>query len=141
MLTNRTKTVYDFASMLGVSYRTVYRYMDLFQEAGLLVEKLGGGVYKIDPCSKPLKTLRDMLNAQVGGGSVRESLRRKALWIAKKMIYGYLRVSSDEQDVNSQKQGVVQFAQEKGWTIDKFISDSVTFRPSSMFEPDIKAYC
>lgn len=39
------------------------------------------------------------------------------------MIYGYLRVSSDEQDVNSQKQGVVQFAQEKGWTIDKFISD------------------
>lgn len=66
MLTNRTKTVYDFASMLGVSYRTVYRYMDLFQEVGLLVEKLGGGVYKIDPCSKPLKTLRDMLNAQVG---------------------------------------------------------------------------
>lgn len=39
------------------------------------------------------------------------------------MIYGYLRVSSDEQDVNSQKQGVVQFAQEKGWAIDKFISD------------------
>ena len=31
--------------------------------AGLLT---GGGVYKIDPCSKPLKTLRDMLNAQVG---------------------------------------------------------------------------
>ena len=27
------------------------------------------------------------------------------------MIYGYLRVSSDEQDVNSQKQGVVKFAE------------------------------
>ena len=67
MLTNRTRTVNDFASILGVSYRTVYRYMNLFQEAGLLVEKLGGGVYKIDPCSKPLNTLRDMLNAQVGG--------------------------------------------------------------------------
>lgn len=39
------------------------------------------------------------------------------------MIYGYLRVSSDEQDVNSQKQGVVQFAQNKGWVIDEFISD------------------
>lgn len=26
------------------------------------------------------------------------------------MIYGYLRVSSDEQDVNSQKQGVVKYA-------------------------------
>ena len=39
------------------------------------------------------------------------------------MIYGYLRVSSDEQDVNSQKQGVEQFAKEKGWTIDTFITD------------------
>lgn len=39
------------------------------------------------------------------------------------MIYGYLRVSSDDQDVNSQKQGVEQFAKEKGWTIEKYITD------------------
>lgn len=39
------------------------------------------------------------------------------------MIYGYLRVSSDEQDVNSQKQGVVKFAEQHGWKIDEFISD------------------
>lgn len=39
------------------------------------------------------------------------------------MIYGYLRVSSDEQDVNSQKQGVEKFAQDKGWTIDSYITD------------------
>lgn len=39
------------------------------------------------------------------------------------MIYGYLRVSSDEQDVNSQRQGVEKFAKDKGWTIDKFITD------------------
>lgn len=39
------------------------------------------------------------------------------------MIYGYLRVSSDEQDVNSQKQGVEQFAQAHSWKIDKYISD------------------
>ena len=39
------------------------------------------------------------------------------------MIYGYLRVSSDEQDVNSQKQGVVKFAQSKEWTIDEYITD------------------
>lgn len=39
------------------------------------------------------------------------------------MIYGYLRVSSDEQDVNSQKQGVEKFASDKGWTIDKYITD------------------
>ncbi|MDR2003321.1 MAG: recombinase family protein, partial [Prevotella sp.] len=39
------------------------------------------------------------------------------------MIYGYLRVSSDEQDINSQKQGVVKFAADKGWEIDKYITD------------------
>lgn len=39
------------------------------------------------------------------------------------MIYGYLRVSSDEQDVNSQKQGVEAFAKDKGWKIDKYITD------------------
>lgn len=39
------------------------------------------------------------------------------------MIYGYLRVSSDEQDVNSQKQGVVKFAEANGWTIDEYITD------------------
>lgn len=39
------------------------------------------------------------------------------------MIYGYLRVSSDEQDVNSQKQGVDGFAADKGWRIDEYITD------------------
>lgn len=39
------------------------------------------------------------------------------------MIYGYLRVSSDEQDVNSQRQGVDAFAAAKGWTIERYISD------------------
>lgn len=39
------------------------------------------------------------------------------------MIYGYLRVSSDEQDVNSQKQGVDKFAADRGWQIDKYITD------------------
>lgn len=67
MLTNRTKTVYDFASILGVSYRTVYRYIELFQELGLKVDKLGGGVYKIDTDSKVLKDLRETLNNEVWG--------------------------------------------------------------------------
>lgn len=39
------------------------------------------------------------------------------------MIYGYLRVSTDLQDSNSQKQGVDKFAEDKGWTIDEYISD------------------
>lgn len=39
------------------------------------------------------------------------------------MIYGYLRVSSDTQDVNSQKLGVDQFAAAHGWKIEKYITD------------------
>ena len=39
------------------------------------------------------------------------------------MIYGYLRVSTDDQDYNSQKQGVDSFATSKGWTIDEYITD------------------
>ena len=39
------------------------------------------------------------------------------------MVYGYLRVSSDEQDVNSQKQGVEMFAKTRGWVIQEYISD------------------
>lgn len=39
------------------------------------------------------------------------------------MIYGYLRVSTDMQDKNSQKQGVDDFATKKGWKIDEYITD------------------
>lgn len=39
------------------------------------------------------------------------------------MIYGYLRVSTDEQDFNSQKQGVDIFANNKGWKVDEYITD------------------
>jgi len=39
------------------------------------------------------------------------------------MIYGYLRVSTDDQDINSQRQGVESFATKNGWSIEKYISD------------------
>ena len=39
------------------------------------------------------------------------------------MIYGYLRVSSDEQDVNNQKSGVVEFAKIKNWDVTDWITD------------------
>ena len=38
-------------------------------------------------------------------------------------IYGYLRVSTDQQDYNSQKQGVDDFAKKQGWNIDEYITD------------------
>lgn len=39
------------------------------------------------------------------------------------MIYGYLRVSSDKQEVEAQKQGVDKFAEQHQWEIDEYITD------------------
>lgn len=39
------------------------------------------------------------------------------------MIYAYLRVSTDVQDLHSQKQGVDEFAEKNGWIIDEYIKD------------------
>ena len=39
------------------------------------------------------------------------------------MIYGYLRVSTDKQDIESQRQGVDGFVKSKGWTIDEYVTD------------------
>lgn len=39
------------------------------------------------------------------------------------MIYAYFRVSTDKQDYTSQKFGVMEFAKNKGWNIDKEIID------------------
>lgn len=39
------------------------------------------------------------------------------------MVYGYLRVSTDKQDYNSQKQGVDGFAAAHAWKIDRYITD------------------
>ena len=39
------------------------------------------------------------------------------------MVYGYLRVSSDEQTVENQKVGVVSFAEAHEWQIDVYIID------------------
>ena len=39
------------------------------------------------------------------------------------MIYGYLRVSTDKQDCENKKVGVVKLAETKGWKIDNWIVD------------------
>lgn len=40
------------------------------------------------------------------------------------MIYAYLRVSTDKQDFDAQKLGVDDFAKNKGWIIDEYITDN-----------------
>lgn len=38
-------------------------------------------------------------------------------------VFAYLRVSTDDQDANSQRQGIEQFAKEHAWKIDDYIVD------------------
>ena len=52
MLTENTYyTVNDLARMLNTSYRTIYRYIDTFKEAGFIVQK-EGNIYSLGKESK-----------------------------------------------------------------------------------------
>ena len=47
MTGNTTYTVEELAEKLGTTYRTIYRYMDTFREAGFAVRKVRTGVYEL----------------------------------------------------------------------------------------------
>ena len=47
LTSNINYTVNDLAVRLDTSYRSIYRYIETFKEAGFVVHKLEGGVYKL----------------------------------------------------------------------------------------------
>ena len=47
MTGNTTYTVEELADKLGTSYRSIYRYIDTFREAGFAVRKVRTGVYEL----------------------------------------------------------------------------------------------
>ena len=47
LTSNLNYTVNDLAERLDTSYRSIYRYIETFKEAGFVVHKLEGGVYKL----------------------------------------------------------------------------------------------
>lgn len=62
MAGNVNYTVEDLARRLNTSYRTIYRYIDTFKEAGFVVHKLEGGVYKLGKESKYFKELSQLIH-------------------------------------------------------------------------------
>lgn len=42
-----TFSIDELASMMGTSYRSIYRYIDTFKEVGFIVEKIQGNTYRI----------------------------------------------------------------------------------------------
>ena len=47
LTSNVNYTVNDLAERLDTSYRSIYRYIETFKEAGFVIHKLEGGVYKL----------------------------------------------------------------------------------------------
>ena len=53
---NVNYTVNDLAERLDTSYRSIYRYIETFKDAGFVIHKLEGGVYKLGKESITLQT-------------------------------------------------------------------------------------
>ena len=62
MTGNVNYTVNDLAKRLDTSYRSIYRYIESFKEAGFVVQKLDGGVYKLGKESPQFKDISQLVH-------------------------------------------------------------------------------
>lgn len=61
MAGNRNYTIDELAERLGISYRSVYRYIDTFKDSGFVVEKLHSNVYKLGRMPKSYVDLQNLI--------------------------------------------------------------------------------
>ena len=62
MTGNNNYTVEDMAERLGTSYRSVYRYIETFKEAGFVVQRKEGGVYRLGKESRYFKDISQLIH-------------------------------------------------------------------------------
>ena len=62
MTGNVNYTVNDLAERLDTSYRSIYRYIETFKDAGFVVQKLDGGVYKLGKESRYFKEISQLVH-------------------------------------------------------------------------------
>ena len=62
MTGNVNYTVNDLAERLGTTYRSIYRYIETFTDAGFVVHKLDGGVYKLGKESPYFKDISQLVH-------------------------------------------------------------------------------
>ena len=62
MTGNVNYTVNDLAERLDTSYRSIYRYIETFKDAGFVVHKLDGGVYKLGKESRYFKDISQLVH-------------------------------------------------------------------------------
>jgi predicted DNA-binding transcriptional regulator YafY len=63
MMTDNNKyTVEDMAERLNTSYRSVYRYIETFKDAGFVVQRKEGGIYKLGKESRYFKDISQLIH-------------------------------------------------------------------------------
>ena len=62
MTANVNYTVSDLAERLDTSYRSIYRYIETFKDAGFVVHKLDGGVYKLGKESRYFQDISQLVH-------------------------------------------------------------------------------
>ena len=62
MTGNVNYTVNDLAERLDTTYRSIYRYIETFKDAGFVVQKLDGGVYKLSKESPYFKDISQLVH-------------------------------------------------------------------------------
>ena len=62
MTGNVNDTVEDLAERLETSPRSIYRYIETFKDAGFVVQKIDGGVYRLGKESKYFKSISQLIH-------------------------------------------------------------------------------
>lgn len=62
MTGNVNYTVNDLAERLDTSYRSIYRYIETFKDAGFVVHKLDGGIYKLGKESRYFQDISQLVH-------------------------------------------------------------------------------
>ena len=61
LASNKNYTVDELAERLGISYRSIYRYIDTFKDSGFVVEKLHSNIYRLGKMPKGYIDLKDLI--------------------------------------------------------------------------------
>lgn len=62
MAGNTNYTIEDMAERLGVSWRSVYRYIETFKDSGFVVQRKGDGIYKLGKDSRYFKEISQLIH-------------------------------------------------------------------------------
>lgn len=102
MTDNDSYTINDLARKLDTTYRSVYRYIDTFKDAGLAVVKHGPGIYSLESVGKQMadisklvmfseeegRIVNNLIDSLDNSNSLKRDLKRKLSSIYKSTSLG-----------------------------------------------------